>query len=111
LIYASISNNIPATIQIIPSTNEFSIIFNHTAIYINPSGIPTIIAQVIKNLNNRITSTSMSFVERTRLFKAIFVLFLIASNTCHHSSEIIITTYCQRMLAITTISHHIQIII
>ena len=52
--YASMSNNIPATIQIIPSTNEFSIISNHTAIYINPSGIPTIIAQVIKNLNNRI---------------------------------------------------------
>ena len=61
--------------------DELSKISNHIAIYTNHNGIQTIIAQMIKNLNNNTNSTIINLKERTILLAATLVLFLIASNT------------------------------
>ena len=110
LIYPNININAQQTTHINPSTKELSKIFNQTAIYTNHNGIQTIIAQIIKNLNNSINSTSINLKERPILLAATFVLFLIASNTGHHSNAIIISAYCQSIVAIITAIHQIHII-
>lgn len=110
LIYHRTNNNPQQTIHIIPSTKELFNISNQTAIYTNHRGIHTIIAQIIKNLNNNINSTSINLKESPILLAATLVLFLIASNTGHHSRAIIISAYCHNIVAKITVIHQIHII-
>jgi len=110
LIYANTNNNAQLITQINPSTKELSKISNHTAIYTSHNGIHTIRAQIIKNLKSNNNSTSINLNESPILLAAIFVLFLIASKTGHHSNAIIICAYCQNIVAIITVIHRIQTI-
>jgi hypothetical protein len=72
------------------STIGFEIASNRTAILIIKTGIPTIRAQIIKNLNSKSTSMTISFRESPRFEIARTVLFFIASKTAPHSVAIMI---------------------
>ena len=110
LIYHNTNNNAQHIIHITPSTKELSNISNQTAMYTNHRGIQTMIAQIIKNLNNNINSTSINLKDSPILLAATFVLFLIASNTGHHSRAMIISAYCHNIVAKITVIHQIHII-
>ena len=72
------------------STIGFEIASNRTAILIIKTGIPTIRAQITKNLNSKSTSMTISFRESPRFEIARTVLFFIASKTAPHSVAIMI---------------------